>query len=89
MKKFIWQINTLLDEKTLGDIDTVQENKAIRLFDGLYIYEVENEDGKKYKVIVTIVKGGNYARMLHGMANTFEIKNFILPIKNIINIIIL
>ena len=38
------------------------------------IYEAEDENGRKFRIITTIVGGGNYARVLHGMTNAFELK---------------
>ena len=57
-------------------IDEIPQNEAIRLFDSPCLYEAENEDGTKYRVIGTLIRGGNYVKMLHGMSNAFEIKKF-------------
>ena len=57
-------------------IDVLPQNEAIRLFDNPYIFEAEDENGQKIRIMVTLVSGGNYARVLHGMTNAFELKKF-------------
>lgn len=55
-------------------IDLIPQNEAIRVFNNPYLYEAENEKGDKYRVVATIINGGSYSNMLHGMTNAFEIK---------------
>lgn len=70
-------------------IDVLPQNEAIRLFDNPYIFEAEDENGKKIRIMVTLVSGGNYAIVLHGMTKVFELKKFMNEIMNIIGTIIL
>lgn len=60
--------------KPIYVIDKIPKNESIRLFDNPDIYEAEDENGRKFRIITTIVGGGNYARVLHGMTNAFELK---------------
>lgn len=57
-------------------IDKVVLNEEIRVFNNPQLYEAEDESGQKYRIVVTVINGANYARMLHGMTNAFEIRNF-------------
>lgn len=57
-------------------IDALPQNETIRLFDNPYIFEAEDENGQKIRIMATRVGGGNYARVLHGMTNAFELKKF-------------
>lgn len=57
-------------------IDALPQNETIRLFDNPYIFEAEDENGQKIRIMATLVGGGNYARVLHGMTNAFELKKF-------------
>jgi len=57
-------------------MDKILPNEALRIFNDPIIYEAENDEGKKVRVIITKIFGGNYARMLHGMTNAFEIKKY-------------
>ena len=57
-------------------IDVLPQNEAIRLFDNPCLFEAEDENGQKIRIITTLVGGGNYARVLHGMTNAFELKKF-------------
>lgn len=63
-------------QKNIYIIDLIPKNEVIRLFDNPYIFEAEDENGLKIRVIATLVGGGNYARVLHGMTNAFELKKF-------------
>lgn len=51
-------------------------NNAIRIFDNPLLYEAENEDAEKYRIVVTIIGSGNYAKVLHSMTNAYEIRKF-------------
>lgn len=57
-------------------IDKVVLNEEIRVFNNPQLYEAEDESGQKYRIVVTVINGANYVRMLHGMTNAFEIRNF-------------
>lgn len=57
-------------------MDKILPNDALRIFNDPIIYEAENDEGKKVRVIITRIFGGNYAKMLHGMTNAFEIKKY-------------
>ena len=72
-------MQTLFDNvilKPIYVIDVLPQNEAIRLFDNPCIFEAEDEYGQKIRIITTLVGGGNYARVLHGMTNAFELKKF-------------
>ena len=62
--------------KSVYIIDLLPQNEAIRLFDNPCIFEAEDENGQKIRIMATLVNGGNYARVLHGMTNAFELKKF-------------
>ena len=76
-------IQTLFDNIILRPvyiIDALPQNEAIRLFDNPYIFEAEDGNGQKIRIMATLVGGGNYARVLHGMTNAFELKKFYEPL---------
>lgn len=55
-------------------IDSISINYDIRIFGKPLLYEAEDEEGEKYRVIVNILNAGNYAKALHALTNAFEIK---------------
>ena len=57
-------------------MESIPINNTIRIFDNPFLYEAENEDAEKYRIVVTIIGGGNYAKVLHSMTNADEIRKF-------------
>lgn len=57
-------------------IDQIHINSPIRIFDRPFLYEAEDEEGEKYRVVVNILGGGAYAKALHAITNAFEIKKY-------------
>lgn len=57
-------------------IDTISQNEAIRVFNNPQLFEAEDIAGNKHRIVATLLNGSNYARMLHGITNAFEIKKF-------------
>lgn len=48
----------------------------MRVFDQPFLYEAEDEEGEKCRIIVTRLTSGIYAKTLHAMTNASEIKKF-------------
>lgn len=57
-------------------IDQISINSPIRIFDRPLLYEAEDEEGKKYRIVANVLGGAAYAKALHAITNAFEIKKF-------------
>jgi len=69
--------------KPIYVIDKIPKNESIRLFDNPDIYEAEDENGRKFRIITTIVGGGNYARVLVYFSFS-RISSALIPLANIL-----